>query len=151
MSNYTTTQNGEIAIATSRYPYAEALPVIMGGGIVRQLAREVADTIIHEARTLHGPVVWITGNAYVPPLRSITSAELVWNAANNSDGELFAWFGEMVEAHLAEAEVAMECPEYDNALYAVDLKRWQYRDDDDVYDGTAEYDDLNDEWEPRDS
>jgi len=101
----------------------------------------VADSIIQEARTLEGPVVWITGNSYMPPLRSIDLAEMVYQADNNDDGELFASFAELVESHLSDANVMLECPEYDNALYAVDLNRWQYRDDD------SPVDDINDEWE----
>ncbi|HZZ17163.1 MAG TPA: hypothetical protein VFE08_14510 [Candidatus Sulfotelmatobacter sp.] len=128
----------------------ESLPYILGNARVREIAREIADGIISDARTQPGPVVWITGNSYMPPLRSIAQAEYVYNAENNDDGELFAFLVELIEDHLSAANVAMESPEYDNALYVVDLKRWQYRDDDDVHDGTAEYDDLNDEWEPVD-
>jgi hypothetical protein len=104
-------------------------------------ARKVADAIIEDARTVHGPVVWITGNSYMPPMRSITAAETVWQAVNNDDGELWASFTELVESYLQKADVALECPEWDNALYAVDLRRWAYRED-------PTGDDLNDEWEP---
>jgi hypothetical protein len=119
--------------------------------MVRKMARELADAIISDARTVHGPVVWITGNSAVPPMREIPAAEYVYQADNNRDGELFAFMVELIEDHLNAASVLLESPEYDNALYVVDLNRWQYRDDDDVYDGTTEYDDLNDEWEPKDT
>ena len=36
----------------------------------------------------------------------------------------------------------MECPEYDNALYVVDLTRWQHREEDEIEDT----DSLNGEW-----
>jgi len=147
--NYTTDPYGNIAVPNLRAGfvagYADKLPVILGEGVVREIAREIADDIISDARTVHGPVVWITGNSYMPPMRSIPAAESVWDAENNRDGELFAWLVEMVEAHLTEAGVLLEAPDYDNALYAVDLKRWQYKDD-----AEAEAaDDLNDQWEPR--
>ena len=138
------------------YHRTEELPYILGEGTVRKMARELADSIISEARTVHGPVVWLTSNAYMPPIRSFPAAERVYNADNNRDGELLVWFGEMVENHLSAANVMMEAPDYDNALYAVDLNRWQYKEpqfstpnfpsvpDDDS-------DDINDEWEPRDT
>ena len=42
----------------------------------------------------------------------------------------FAWLVELVEGHLSDASVALECPEYDNALYAVDLARFEYDETD---------------------
>ena len=68
--------------------YVEALPYVLGEGTVRRLARELADSIISDARTVHGPVVWLTGNACVPPIRSFLAAEYVYNADNIRDGEL---------------------------------------------------------------
>lgn len=177
---YTTDPYGHIAVPNSHAGfvagYADKLPVVLGGGRVREMAREVADGIIEAARNLEGPVVWITGNAYVPPLRDITAAEYVWQADNNRDGELWAWFAEMVDDRLQAASVLMECPDYDNALYAVDLQRWEYRDypvcrgcggrleETDQYPEVGYVhaddaddthlpdldDDLNSEWEPRD-
>jgi hypothetical protein len=124
--------------------------------MVRKMARELADAIISDARTVHGPVVWVTSNQYMPPMRSFPSAEYVYQADNNRDGELFAFMVELVEDHLNSANVLLESPDYDNALYVVDLNRWQYKErqfstpyfpsvpDDDS-------DDLNDEWEPVDT
>lgn len=106
-------------------------------------AHKVADAIIADARSVHGPVVWITGNSYMPPLRALPSAEAVWQADNNDDGELWASFTELVEKHVTKAGVLIECPDYDNAVYAVDLKRWQHRDD-------PAGDDINDDWEAVD-
>lgn len=113
----------------------------MDDATVRGLAREIADSIISDARTLHGPVVWVTGNSYVPPMRSFPQAETVWQSEENNDGELFAFLVEEVERHLDEANVYLTSPDYDNALYAVDTNRWEYDED-------ATGDDLNDEWRP---
>lgn len=121
-------------------------PYTLGDNVVRQLARTVADNIISEARTLHGPVVWITGNSYMPPLRSMPEAELVYQS---EDDDAWPLFVELVDDHLAAADVALECPEWDNALYAVDLKRWQYKDTDQPYE-SWDGPELGDEWEPRD-
>src|ERR1700751_4104584 len=85
--------------------YVEALPYVLGEGTVRRLARELADSIISDARTVHGPVVWLTGNGGVTPIRSFLAAEYVYNADNIRDGELLAWFSELVDGHLQNAEV----------------------------------------------
>lgn len=140
--NYTAGNNGNPAIlATRSYDRTIGLPYVVGNGMVRDIAENIAISIIEDARTVHGPVVWVTGNSYMPPFRSFDMAEHVWNAENNEDGELFEFLVELVEDRLRVAEVALECPDYDNALYAVDLKRWQWKSD------TG--DDLNDDWEPR--
>lgn len=144
-SNYTADNNGNPAkLATRSYDRTIGLPYVVGEGMVREIATDIASAIIEDARTVHGPVVWLTGNSYVPAFRSFDMAERVWNAENNQDGELFAFLVELVEDLLRAADVAMESPDYDNALYAVDLKRWQY-----VEEPTGDDDDLNDEWEPR--
>lgn len=142
-SNYTTDSHDNPAkLATRSYDRTIGLPYVMGEGMVREIANDIANSIIEDARTVHGPVVWLTGNSYVPAFRSFDMAERVWNAENNDDGELFEFLVELVEDRLRDADVAMESPDYDNALYAVDLKRWQYVED-------PMGDDINDEWEPR--
>ena len=150
MTHYTADSNGNPARpATQGYSRTEELPYVMGDAMVREIANDIATSIIEDARTVHGPVVWVTGNSYVPAFRSFDMAERVWNADNNHGGELFAFLVELVEQRLKDNHVLMECPEYDNALYAVDLNRWQYRD---LYTGNGDYtgtDDINDEWEPR--
>ena len=100
-------------------------------------ATQLADELINEARTLEGPVIWVTGNRYMPPMRSFPSAEEVWDL---DDADLWELFCETVESKLTEADVTMESPDYDNALYVVDLRRWSYNEN-------AEGDDLNDDWE----
>lgn len=123
-------------------PYREPEPGPLTDGQVRGIAGRIAGSIIADARASKEPVCWVTGNRYLPPLRSFTEAERVYYAANNEDGELFAFLYEEIERHLDRAEVLLDCPEFDNALFAVDLKRWSFKETDD----SAE--DLNDEWEP---
>jgi hypothetical protein len=146
-ADYTSDNNGNPARpATSGYSRTVELPYVVGEARVREIARELADGLIADARDGGGPVVWVTGNSYVPAFRSFGLAEHVYNAENNRDGELFAFLVETVEDHLHRANVILEAPEYDNALYVVDLKRWQYRED-----AYGDGDDLNDEWEPVDN
>lgn len=97
---------------------------------LERTAREIADSITEAARNSGtDPIAWVTGNSYMPPLRSFPAAEAVWQA--DDDGEDFAYLTELVEARLSEASVALECPEHDNALYAVDLRRFEYDEDPD--------------------
>lgn len=126
---------------------------------IRNYARTIAADLIEDARLSDEPVVFVTGNAYVPAFRSFSLAEEVWqndmDAADDASDGNFPWLVELVEDELSRAEVALEAPDYDNSLYVVDLKRWQYRDPTfsnpnfpSVPDDYS--DDLNDEWEPRD-
>lgn len=95
--------------------------------VIRDYARQIADMITVSARTSGpDPIAWITGNAMMPPLRWLALAERVWQSDDNADGEAFAYLTELVESHLSDANVALECPDYDNALYAVDLNRFEY-------------------------
>jgi hypothetical protein len=109
---------------------------------VRRIAREIADSVISDARNSGpDPIAWITGNSMMPPLRSFDTAEDVHQHAANEDGEAFAWLAELIENHLSDANVALECPEWDNALYAVDLARFEYRESE---DGET----LQSDWQP---
>jgi len=106
--------------------------------VIEGYARQIADSIIESARTSgDDPIAWVTGNSYMPPLRSFTLAEIVWQG--DLDGDLFAWLVELIENHLSDASVALECPDYDNAVYAVDLARFEYVED-------ADGDTLQSEW-----
>jgi hypothetical protein len=108
-------------------------------------AQSIAEGVIKAARTSgDDAVVFVTGNSYMPPLRSFPEAEEVWQSPHNDDGETFAGLAEMVEARLTEANVLMECPDYDNALYVVDLNRFVYGHD----AGEGYPDNLSDEWRP---
>jgi hypothetical protein len=112
--------------------------------MVRWHARQIADSIIFNARTSgDDPIVFVTGNSYVPPLRSFALAEQVWELmyTTSSGQDAYALLEELVERYLDDADVALECPEYDDALYAVDLARFEYREND-----AAQY--LQDDWFP---
>lgn len=89
------------------------------------------------------PVTFITGNNYMPPLRAYGRAEDFWAASDGCTLEDLPtpWevYVEVFEEELQKNDVALECPEYDNALYVVDLRRFEYIED-------AEGDSLNDEW-----
>jgi hypothetical protein len=96
--------------------------------IIRSSARQIAESIIDDARNSGSdPIAWVTGNSYMPPMRSFALAETIWQA--DDTGEDFAWLVELVEKRLDRAHVALECPEYDNSLYAVDLARFEYVED----------------------
>lgn len=124
---------------------------IIGPGMAARIGREITEGMIAEARNSGDtPVVHLTGNNYMPPLRSYPGAEYVWQADNGAhSADEFAgpavWQAlvDAMESALQDANVYLGTPDYDNALYVVDMNRWQFRDDAD----TAE--DLNDEWEPR--
>jgi hypothetical protein len=98
---------------------------------IRQAAREIADEIIESARNSgDDPVAWVTGNRFMPPMRSFAVAEEIWqsSASTWADGELFAELAELVESHCGEANIYLACPDYDNAYYAVDTARFEYKE-----------------------
>jgi hypothetical protein len=103
----------------------------MSKNVAKRAAAEIARQIIDAARNSGpDPVVWITGNAMMPPLRWLSAAEHIWQLPGNSPD---AWDALIyrLESLLDKAEVALECPEHDNALYAVDLARFEYVEDPD--------------------
>lgn len=103
------------------------------------------------ARESDEPVVFITSNNYMPPLRAFGRAEDFWQASHffvKADEVYDAYcvweaYCEAFDSALNEAEVYMSSPEDDNSLYVVDLNRWSLRDEAD----RAGAGDLNDEWE----
>lgn len=107
-----------------------------------QVAKYEIVPIAREPAT--GPIIWLTSNNYMPPLRSLDACERVWQL--DRDGELFATMVESLERALDESRVYMAAPEYDNALYVVDLERWEHIDEEDMPEGA---DDLADEWKKR--
>jgi hypothetical protein len=112
---------------------------------VTSYARQIADSIIESARTSEDdPIAWVTGNAYMPPLRSFTLAENIWQLYpdGDPDGDAFQLLTELVDEYVVDASVALECPDWDNALYAVDLRRFEYEE---YPDGET----LQDDWRPR--
>lgn len=107
---------------------------------IETAAREIADQIIDAARNSGSdPIAWVTSNAMMPPLRWYSAAEAIWQ--EDDTGEAFEYLGETVERYLSDASVALECPDYDNALYAVDLARFEYSKSEDS-------ETLQDEWRP---
>jgi hypothetical protein len=103
-------------------------------------AKQLASEITADARNTEGPVVWVTGNSYMPPMRSFSAAEEVYQLA---DWGLWELFCDTVDSELSNADVYMASPDYDNALYIVDLKRWEYTETPNPYFNA---DDLNSEW-----
>jgi hypothetical protein len=113
---------------------------------VRDYARQIADSIIVAARTSGpDPIAWVTSNAMMPPLRWFARAERIWQMCPDTDPEGEAWemLTELIESHLSDARVTLECPEWDNALYAVDLTRFEW-----IEQTAPEADTLQDEWRP---
>lgn len=105
-------------------------------------AQQIASEITTAARgSGSDPIAWVTGNAYMPPLRSFSAAEAVYQA--DEDGEDFARLTELVEQRLEKAGVTLECPDYDNALYAVDTRRFEYVDD------PGDHETLQQDWQPK--
>jgi hypothetical protein len=102
-----------------------------------QAATLLARDITEDARQSVNPVCFITGNSMMPPLRELHAAEIIWQT--DQAGDVWERFHEALEHHLQEHKVLMASPEYDNALYVVDLVRWMPSDAEDP-------DDLNDEW-----
>lgn len=111
--------------------------------LARQVGWQIATYTIAPVAKNSGDVAieWLTGNSYVPPLRSLDECERVWQI--DADGALWEAMTEAIESRLIELRVEMAAPEYDNALYVVDLERFEY--DEDADNG----DDLASGWKPR--
>lgn len=110
------------------------------------LTSEIAEEIISAARNSGDePVVFVTGNSYMPPARSFSAMEEIWQEDYERDEPVFDWVWELVEEKVEEANVYLGCSDYDNALYAVDMNRFQFNESD------TEATDLQDEWEMYDS
>ena len=97
-----------------------------------QAARQDAQAAIVIARAAPAdePVQFITGNAFMPPLRAFGAAEDYWQAATV---ELDVWsiYAESFEDECENEDVELACPDYDNVLYVVDTARFEYVDEDD--------------------
>jgi hypothetical protein len=114
-------------------------------------ARRIAASIIDDARASTTPVAWVTGNSYMPPARSFTEFEMVWQHRLNEStperpyagGQMSEAMWEEIERILTEADVYTACPDYDNSIYAVDSRRWEYIGEDnpafDEFDMNGEY------------
>lgn len=86
------------------------------------------------------PVVFITGNSYMPPLRDFGISNEVWSLADAPD--VWAAYAERLESRLDEMRVYLAEPEYDNSLFVVDLARFEHVDDAEL----ANADSLAAEW-----
>lgn len=104
------------------------------------VADDVAGRIIYDARNVHGPIVWITGNAFMPPARAINEMEALWQDDIDHGTETFEMVWERVEQLCNDAKVFVDVPEFDNSIYAVDMARWEFIDEDD------EAENLSDEY-----
>lgn len=90
-----------------------------------QLGWQVATyEIAPVAKTSDDAVVFITGNSYMPPLRAFGISEEVWQIPGDAE-DYWTVYAEAVERRLDELHVHMASPEYDNALYVVDLDRFE--------------------------
>lgn len=99
------------------------------------VSREVIEAT--RSRSEHEAIQWLTGNAYFPPLRSLPEAERIWET---NDADAWEAFVETFERALDDASIYMACPEYDNAIYLVDMGVWEpvpedERTDDDTLSG----------------
>lgn len=96
--------------------------------VIAPMARESGD----EA------VVFITGNSFMPPIRSFDEVDELYQT--ECDVDPFVSFMEALENELVKLDVYMASPEYDNCLYVVDLRRFEYVGDDQGNDN------INDDW-----
>lgn len=110
--------------------------------IAAQLGWQVAMyEIAPIARDSISAVSFITSNRYMPPLRDFSVSEEVYTMASDVPlADLWQAYVERLESKLEEERVYMAAPDYDNALYVVDLARFEYVED-------AEGDSLE-EWRP---
>lgn len=84
------------------------------------------------------PVVFLTGNRFMPPFRSFDEIEAVWQA--DEEGEYVVAIWECVEKCCDQNEIFIGQPEHDNAIYGVDLRKWEHNED-------SIGDDMNAEWQ----
>lgn len=94
------------------------------------LANADAAMAIEIARTSgDDPIVFITSNNHMPPLRAFGHAETVWQSDDNDDGDLFGLYGDTFEKALDAANVGLDANPDEGSLYVVDYARWERRDD----------------------
>lgn len=103
------------------------------------LAQDVIESV--RSRSEHESVQWMTGNSFMPPLRSLPEAERVW-----TEGTDDAWhaFSERFFEVLEDERIYCASPEHDNGLYAVDLRVWEHVPEEEQ--GDEVQDDLRYEW-----
>lgn len=112
-------------------------------------AEDAAEAILI-ARQSSEPVAFITGNSHMPPLRAFGSAERFWHADEDlvelhmDEPSIFQCYSDRFETCLDLAAVYLDCPEHDNALYVVDLQRFQPVDP----EHSPESESMQDDWRP---
>lgn len=116
---------------------------------LNQIIAEDVASAIELVRSEPGPIVWLTGNNFMPPLRAWGQAEKVWQADENDEmfggtfytdrWSIWEQYSDEFEQRLMSADIYLDQPDYDNALYAVDLTRW-------AYVGDSDMETLEDEW-----
>jgi hypothetical protein len=121
------------------------------GDIQQYAALLVRDHIAPQVRASDEPVCWLTSNNFMPPIRAIDRMDDIWNATSTHGNywrdmadDIWVAVCETIELELERNYIYMTSPEWDNALYAVDLKRWEHVERDEDNDG----DTLNDDWVP---
>jgi hypothetical protein len=113
---------------------------------VARCAREDAAEVVSLVRSEDGPIVWLTSNRYMPPLREIGRADQFYSGSFWNPSYLWSTYAETFEHVLEREDIHFDCPEHDNALYAVDLRRWQYADENGSPD--THEDSMESEWRP---
>lgn len=108
-------------------------------------AREDAARVIEAVRASgkDSPIIWLTSNAYFPPLREIGSADKFYSGSFWNPSQAWEVYVETFNSEVERANVLVDAPEWDNALYGVDLTIWRYREDIEEED----CDELGQEWE----
>lgn len=93
----------------------------------------VRDVITPELRASDKPVVALTSNTYMPPIRDYGEVERLWQM---DESDLFELFMESFEQKVNEANLIIGSPDFDNMLYGVDGNKWTW--------GVEHTDDPND-------
>lgn len=99
------------------------------GAAVEQFAfLFVRDVIKAELDRATSPVVTLTSNAYMPPIRDYAEVDRLWCI---DQADVFSLFIETFERKLSEMNIHVGSPDYDNMLYGVDDNKWNYIGDTD--------------------
>jgi len=96
------------------------------------------------------PIVWLTSNRYYPAIRDLDKMDDIYKETSRDCGHVFQamsnniWMAliEQINRELDQAHILMDGPEWDNALYGVDLTRFTRIDDPDQAET------MSDEWVP---
>lgn len=125
----------------------ESIMTDLGYDIDQYAGLVVRDVIAPVARESEHPIEWLTSNRYMPAIRDLDRMDDFYTAIE--DGHVFAKMAhdvwvmlvEAIESECEKQQIFMASPEWDNALYVVDLKRWELSENEDG-------DNMNDDWVP---